>query len=93
MWIESINSFETQCIREGLEMDKAGLSTKIQTQTDKTKDFHMKGGITPASQIASDTSCSLFGMKWSWLGMWGKGVRPHTEYDLAKQLNSGTVKA
>ena len=24
--------------------------------------------------------------------MWGKGVRPDTEYDLAKQLNSETVK-
>ena len=35
--------------------------------------------------------CTLW-MKWSWLGMWGKGVRPHTEYDLAKQLNSETVK-
>ena len=24
--------------------------------------------------------------------MWGKGVRPYTHYDLAKQLSSETVK-
>ena len=92
MWIESMNSFEIQCITEGLQIDKAGLSTKIQSQRDKTNDFYVKTGMTLASQLASSTSCALFWMKWSWLGMCGTGVRPDTEYDLAKQLNSETVK-
>ena len=52
----------------------------------------MKPGLTLASKIASSTSCALFWMKWCWLGMWGIGVRPDTEYHLAKQLNSETVK-
>ena len=37
--MESINSFEMQCNREGLQIDKAGLNTKIQSQMDKTNDF------------------------------------------------------
>ena len=93
MWIESMNSFEIQCITEGLQIDNAGLSTKIQSQLDKTNDFYQKPGRTLASQLASSTSCALFWMKWSRLVIWGKGVRPDTEYDLAKQLNSETVKA
>ena len=92
MWIESMNSFEIQCITEGLQIDKAGLSTKIQSQMDKTNDFQVKTGMTLASLLAINTSCALFWIKWCWLGMWGKGVRPDTEYDLAKQLNSETVK-
>ena len=92
MWIESMNPFGIQCITEGLQIDKAGLSTKIQSQLDKTNEFYKKPGITLESKLASSTSCALFWMKWSWLGMWGKGVRPDTEYDLAKQLNSETVK-
>ena len=88
MWIESMNSFEIQCITEGLQMDKGGfvhsLSTKIQSQMDKTNDFQVQTGMTLASQLASSTSCALIWTKWSWLGMWGKGVRPDTEYDLAK---------
>ena len=92
MCIESMNSFEIQCITEGLQIDKAGLSTKIQSQLDNTNDFYMKPGMTLDSMSASSTSCALFWMKWSWLGMWGKGVRPDTEYDLAKRLNSETVK-
>ena len=92
MWIESMNRFEIQCITEGLQIDKAGLSTQIQSQMNKTNDFGVKIGMTLASQLASSTSCALFGMKWCWGGMWGKGVRPDTEYDLAKQPNSETVK-
>ena len=95
MWIESMNSFENQCITEGLQIDKAGLSTKIQSQLDKTNDFHVKTGMTLASKLASSTSCALFPMKWSWLPIWGIRVGPDTEYDLASmanQLNSKTVK-
>ena len=42
MWIKSMNSFEIQCITDGLQIDKAGLSTKIQSQLDKTNDFYEK---------------------------------------------------
>ena len=92
MWIESMNSFELQCITEGLQIDKAGLSTKSQSQFDKTNDFYVKIGMALASKLASHTSSALFCMKWSWLGIWGIGVGPDTEYDLAKQVNSETVK-
>ena len=66
MWIESMNSFEIECITEGLQIDKAGLSTKIQSQMDKTNDFYVKTGMTQASKVASSTSCAHFWMKWSW---------------------------
>ena len=52
----------------------------------------MKAGLTLASKLASSTSCALFWMKWSWLGMWGIEVRGDTDYDLAKQLNSEKVQ-
>ena len=41
-------------------------------------------------EIASSTSCALFWVKWCWLAMWGIGVRPDTEYDLAKKLKNAT---
>ena len=46
MWIESMNSFEIQCIKERLRIDKAGLTTKIHSQMDKTNDFYVKIGMT-----------------------------------------------
>ena len=55
MWIESMNSFEIQCITEDLQIDKAGLGTKIQSQPDKTNDFLKKTGMTLASMLASST--------------------------------------
>ena len=66
-----MNSFEMQCITEGLQIDKAGLSTKIQSQMDKTNNFLLQTGMTLVSKLASSTSCALFWMKWSWLGIWG----------------------
>ena len=39
MWIESLNIFEIQCNTEGLQTDKVGINTKIQSQMDNTKDF------------------------------------------------------
>ena len=42
MWIESMNSVGIQCITEGLQIDKAGLSKKIQLQMVKTNDFYME---------------------------------------------------
>ena len=65
MWIESMNSFEIHCITEGLQIDKAGLNTKIQSQLDKTNDFQVKAGMPLASQLVSSTSCALIWMKWS----------------------------
>ena len=92
MWIESMNSFEIQCNTEGLQIDKAGINTKIQSQKNKRNHFYVKTGLTLASKLASSTSCALFWVKWCWLGMWGTGVRPDTDYDSAKQLNSETVE-
>ena len=46
MWIESTISFEIQCITEGLQIDKAGLSTKIKSQLDETNDVYTKTGMT-----------------------------------------------
>ena len=63
MLIESMNSLEIQCITEGLQIDKAGLSTKIQLPLDKTNDFHVKIGMTLAFKLASRNSCALFWMK------------------------------
>ena len=68
MWIESMNSIDIQCNTEGLQIDKAGINAKIQSQKDKTHDFYMKTGMTLASQLASGTSCALFWKKWGWLG-------------------------
>ena len=61
-----MNSFEIQCITEGLQIDKAGLRTKIQSQVDKRNDFYVNTCMTLASTLASSTSCSLFWMKWGW---------------------------
>ena len=65
MWIESMNSVEIQCITEGLQIGKAGLSTKIQSQIDKTNDFYVKPDMTQASKAAPRTSCALSWIRWS----------------------------
>ena len=39
MWIESMNCFGIKCNTEGLQIDKAGINTKIQSEMDNTKDF------------------------------------------------------
>ena len=41
-----MNSIELRCFTEGLQIDKAGLSTKIQSQTDKInwRDSGLQGG-------------------------------------------------
>ena len=71
-----MNSFEIQCNTEGLQIDNAGINTKIQSQLDNTKDLYMKTGLTLASKIALGTFCALFMVKWCWLGMWSIDVRP-----------------
>ena len=95
MWIESMNSLEIQCITEGLQIDKAGLSTKGQSQMDKTSNSYMNTGMTQASKVAPCTSCALFWINGSLLGIWGIGVGPDTGYGLVsrnKQLKSESVK-
>ena len=57
----------------------------------QNKSFYVKTGMTQACKIAPSTSCAVFWMKWSWLGIWGIGARPDTGNDLAEQLNSQTV--
>ena len=37
--MESMSGFEVKCNGEGLQIDKAGLNTKIQSQMDKTSVF------------------------------------------------------
>ena len=69
MWIQSMNSFEIQCITHWLQIDKAGFNTKIQSQMDKANNFYVKAGLTLASKLASSTSCAVFWMKWCSLGI------------------------
>ena len=90
-----MNGSEIQCITEGLQRDKAGLNTQIQSQMDKTNDSQVKTGMTQACKVPPCTSCAHLWVKWSWLGMWNIGARPDTGYGLAsmaKQLNSESVK-
>ena len=61
MWIESMNSSESQCFTEGLQMDKAGLSTKFQSHLDTENDFYVKSGMTLASKLAQALHVHSFG--------------------------------
>ena len=60
-----MNSFEIQCSREGLRKDNACLSTKIQSQIDKTIDFIVKTDLRLGAKIVPSTSCAPFDMQWS----------------------------
>ena len=42
MWIESMIGFGIQCNTEGVQIDNAGINTKIPSQMDNTKDFICK---------------------------------------------------
>ena len=55
MWVESMNIFETQCLTEGLQIDQAGLSTKIQSQMVKANAFYVTTGIIQDSKVAPST--------------------------------------
>ena len=46
IWMESMNSFKIQCVTEGLQIDNASLSTKIQSKNDGTNVFHMENRHT-----------------------------------------------
>ena len=47
-----MNVLEIQCITEGLQIDKASTSTKIQSQMDKTNDFYMENRHLSALRIS-----------------------------------------
>ena len=40
IWFKSMNIFQKKRITEGLQIDDARLSTKIQSQMDKTNDYY-----------------------------------------------------
>ena len=91
MWIDSMNSFEIQCNTEGLQIDNAGINTKIQSQMDKTKDLYenwtdsgLQDSIRHFMYTLLDEMVLVRNV--------GHRCQANTENDLAKQLNSETVK-
>ena len=83
------------CNKEGLQIDKCRSKYSAPMVYKQNGCFYVKPGKTQASRIAPSTSSALFWMKWSWLGIWGIGVRPDTGYGLAskaKRMNSETFK-
>ena len=91
MWIESMIGFGIQCNTEGLQIDIAGLYTKIQSQMDNTKHLYENWTDSGLQDSNRHFMCTLLG------GMVlvrnvGHRCQANTENDLAKQLNSETVK-
>ena len=83
MWIESMIVFGIQCNTEGLQIDKAGIYTYIQSQMDNWSDSCLRGFIR-------HFMCTLLG-EMVLVRTVGHRCQDHTENDLAKQLNSETV--
>ena len=86
MWIESMIGFGIQCNTEGLQIDNAGINTKIQSQMDNTNwsDSCLQDSIR-------HFMCTLLGDMVLVRNM-GHRCQANTENDLAKQLNSETVE-
>ena len=91
MWIESMNSFEIQCNTEGLQIDKAGINTKIQSHMDNTKILHETWTDSSLQDSIKHFMCTLLG-EMVLVRNVGHRCQANTENDLAKQLNSETVK-
>ena len=92
MWIESMNRFEIQYNTEGLQIDKAGIKTKIQSQMDNIKDFLYENWTDSSLQDSiKHFMCTLFS-EMVLVRNVGHRCQANTENDLAKQLNSETVK-
>ena len=87
MWIESMIGFGIQCNTEGLQIDNAGINTKIQSQMDNTKDWSDSG----LQDSIRHFMCTLLG-EMVLVRNVGHRCQANTENDLAKQLNSETVK-
>ena len=82
--------FGIQCNTEGLQIDKAGLYTYIQSQMDNTKDLHENWSDSCLRGCIRHFMCTLLG-EMVLVRTEGHRCQDHTENDLAKQLNSETV--
>ena len=90
MWIESMIGFGIQCNTEGLQIDNAGLYTKIQSQMDNTKILHENWTDSGLQDSNRHFMCTLLG-EMVLVKNVGHRCQANTENDLAKQLNSETV--
>ena len=61
MWIESMIGFGIQCNTEGLQIDNAGLYTKIQSQMDNTKDLYEYWTSSGLQDSIKHFLCTLLG--------------------------------
>ena len=86
MWIESMIGFGIQCNTEGLQIDKAGLYTKIQSQ----KILYESWSDSCLRDSIRHFMCTPLG-KMVLVRNVGHRCQDQTENDLAKQLNSETV--
>ena len=86
MWIESMIGFGIQCNTEGLQIDKAGLYTKIQSQ----KILYENWSDSCLRDSIRHFMCTLLGAMVLVRNV-GHRCQDHTENDLAKQLYSETV--
>ena len=91
MWIESMIDFGIQCNTEGLQIDSAGIITKIQSQMDNTKDFYESRTDSGLQDCIRHFMCTLLG-EMVLVRNVGHRCQANTENDLAKQLSSETVK-
>ena len=82
--------FGIQCNTEGLQIDKAGLYTKIQSQMDNTKILNENWSDSSLRDSIRHFMCTLLG-EMVLVRTEGHRCQDHTENDLAKQLNSETV--
>ena len=71
MWIESMNSFEIQFITEGLQIDKAGLSTKVGRSS---QDWGCPAGESYQGAFAQPPTALLHVPPQSGSPTWGKGA-------------------
>ena len=91
MWIESMIGFGIQCNTEGLQIDNAGLYTKIQSQMNNTKNIIYENWTDSGLQDSiRHFMCTLLG-EMVLVRNVGHRCQANTENDLAKQLNSETV--
>ena len=86
MWIESMIGFGIQCNTEGLQIHKAGLYTKIQSQ----KILYENWSDSCLRDSIRHFMCTFLG-EMVLVRNVGHRCQDHTENDLAKQLNSETV--
>ena len=84
-----MNSFEIQCNTEGLQIDNAGINTKIQSQLQKI--IYERWTDSGLQDSIRHFMCTLLG-EMVLVRNVGHRCQPNTENELAKQLNSETVK-